>query len=243
MNKIFNEKDLEKYADKKGFIHINALPAYDKIVSKICELPNYVPTKESKPDYPWRIPAAPSEIYISFVEEYVNRIFKNYSGRWIQLSTYKSNESYWDLNDNDDKYIDNRKTILMYVSKISYAQSMNNRFIVIYYVDVNGNFNSINIKTYDLSGLAFRFCTDDEISIINKLVGNSRPEPYIERFLIKDEYKENYDLYLKDAKKYGYNKKILNKNLIFSCKKNTSFDKNGYIYCGKSVDVRFINVE
>ena len=240
MNNLFNKKSLEKYTDKNGFIHLSDIPGYEKIVSKIENLQNWTPTKESNPNYPWRATALPSDMYISFVEEYVNRIFKNCAGFWAQLSTYKINTSW---NDNLSEYVDSRKTILMYVSKIGYVQSMYTRYLRIYYVDINDNFESIDIPVNDLCKLAIRFCTDDEISIIEKLIENSHPEPYIERFLIKDEYKENYDLYLKDAKKYGY-KKIWKEDMVKMVSgKYVSMDKYGYIYSGKSVDVKFVNIE
>ena len=239
MNNLFDKKHLEKYIDKNGFIHIIDLPGCEKIISKIENLQNWTPTKESNPNYPWRAVALPSDMYISFVEEYVNRIFKNYTGIWVQLSTYKINTTSW--NDELSENFDSRKTILMYVSKIGYVQSMYTRYLRIYYVDINGNLESIDIPVNDLCKLAFRFCTDDEILIINKLVGN-HPEPYIERFLIKDEYKENYNLYLKDAKKYGY--KIWKKDML-KMLGNTyvSMDKDGHIYSGISIDVKFVNVE
>ena len=240
MNNLFDKKSLEKYADKNGYIHLINLPGYEKIISKIENLQNWTPTKESNPNYPWRASGVPSDMYISFVEEYVNRIFKHSTGIWVQLSTYKINTTSW--NDESSEYIDSRKTILMFVSKIGYVQSMYTRYLRIYYVDINGNFESIDIPVNDLCKLAFRFCNDDEISIITKLLGNSQPEPYFERFLIKDEYKENYNLYLKDAKKYGYN--IWKEDMLKMVNgKYVSIDKNGYIYLGKSIDVKFVNVE
>jgi len=239
MNNLFNKKSLEKYTDKNGFIHLIDLPGCEKIISKIQNLQNWTPTKESNPNYPWRASGVPSDIYVSFVEEYINRIFKYSTGVWIQLSTYKMKTSW---NDESSKYFDSRKTILMFVSKIVYTQSMYTRYIKIYYVDINGNFESIDIQANDLCKLAFRFCTDDEISIITKLLGNSQPEPYIERFLIKDEYKENYNLYVRDAKKYGY--KIWKKDMIKMIGGTyVSIDKDGHIYSGISVDVKFVNVE
>jgi len=240
MNNLFNKKSLEKYTDKNGFIHLIDIPGCEKIISKIENLQNWVPTKEGNPNYPWKVSASPSAMYISFVEEYVNRIFKHSTGVWVQLSTYKINTTSW--NDELSKNVDSRKTILMFVSKIGYVQSMYTRYIKIYYVDINGNLESIDIPVNDLCKLAIRFCNNDEISIITKLLGNSQPEPYIERFLIKDEYKENYNLYVKDAKKYGY--KIWKKDMIKMVSgKYVSMDKNGYIYSGKSVDVKFVNVE
>ena len=240
MNNLFNKKSLQEYTDKNGFIHLSDLPGHEKIISKIQNLQNWTPTKESNPNYPWRDSSSSSDMYISFVEEYVNRIFKNYTGTWVQLSTYKTNTASW--NDELSEYVDSRKTILMYISKIGYMQSMYKRYIKIYYIDINGNFEGIDIPVNEISKLAIRFCTDDEISIIKKLLNNSSPLPYIERFLIKDEYKENYDLYLKDAKKYGY--KIWKEDMIKMIRgKYVSTDKCGYIYYGKSVDVKFVNVE
>ena len=237
MKTLFDKKLLEKYADKNGFIRLSVLPSFNKIRSKLEDLQNWTPTKESKPNYPWKYKN--SYIYRSFVDVYVDKIFKGCYG-WIQLSVYKTNDYY---HMDKSKYSDYRETILMYVSKLEFIQSMYTRYIRIYYTDVNCNFTSIDIKVNDIYNLAFRYCTEDEINVINKLVSIKGPEPNYERFLIKEEYKDNYDLYVKDAKKYGFDKKLWTDEMISLVAGNdTQIDRDGYVYGGRSVDVKFVNV-
>lgn len=234
MKNLLDKTILNKYKDSNGFIRLEKLPKFDKIFTNIKNLDNTCPINQS--NYPWKYQN--TNIYKSMVEEYVYKIFKNTYGIWIQLSRLYKNDLYYKFQSGNSDY---RLNMLIYISKISFVQSQSSRYLKITYLDINGRLTYFLINDFDIPSVAIRFCEDEEIKIFNKLIAIGNPEPKYERFLLKEEYKNNYDLYVKDSEKYGY--KILRKNTVeVSSGKDIQLDKEGYVYSGNSVEVKFINI-
>ena len=127
----------------------------------------------------------------------------------------------------------------MLIWKISYSQSLNSRYIDLHYFDIFGGWSTKSIKLHELSHISFRYCTEDDINIFTKMM-NCKPVPYLERFIIKPEYKEDYDLYKADCEKYGY--PVWDKTMVDNVALYTLIDKEGNIYRGKSIEVIYVNL-
>lgn len=224
--------NIEQYKDEHGYVRLCLLPAYKKIMDLIEKMPNWVPTKEKAEKYPYK--SEGSDYLISSAEIFVKRLLQNSCGKWVHLSMLHT--------EREDKVLtDYRDKTLMFVIGGFFYNSWGGNGIGIRYIDINGEYHTVKYKLHQLYDLAVRFCTEEECDMLGKLFSIQKPAPYLERMLVKEEYKADYKKYKADAKKYGF--KPVAKCLIENCSaSDAQFDKDGYIYGGKSVDVKFINI-
>jgi hypothetical protein len=241
ITKITNNLFPDNTKDANGFVHLTDYPMYQKIIDKIWELPNWIPLEEKEPNYPWKY--KDNGLYRSYVEIFVERLFNNIINKWIVLCETKYDNYSFKYDDDrsweERPYINTYDKTVMLLWKIEYSQSMNSRYLDLSYFDIYGNYQRKSFKLHELSKLSFRYCTDDEIAVFTKMM-KSEPKPYLERFIIKPEYKEDYNLYKADCEKYGY--PIWDKTLVDNVTLYTLVDKEGHVYGGKSIEVIYVNM-
>ena len=80
--------------------------------------------------------------------------------------------------------------------------------------NTNNSFYNIEINASDLNKLVFKILNEQESSIYQNYVNlfNSKAEPIMHVMVMKQSYKDDYNKYLADCKKFGFTP--LDKNLI-----------------------------
>lgn len=239
--------------DKNGFMRLCNYPKFKKILDNLDNMEISTPLKEKCPNWPWVqtegviTSDGTNKWYHPEVEVYFNRITKKSICKWVQIVFTKYKDNYYRIENKNPEtydnveYCDYHEKYIWYIYNVEFFITWSGRFVGIHYIDANGNNGYKTVKISDLYSTAFRYLNDTECQVIENMIG-LKPEPYIEVFMIKPEYFDNYELYLKDAKKYGYDEKPFEKGMFEFIPKFFTINKKGQMEGGKSVNVKIVNM-
>lgn len=235
--------DFSKDVDCNGFVRLKDVPGFDKFINMWEKMTTYVstdPYSSLYKDYAKTTYSSVNGVYnfspMSNAEVYFKRIAKYLPTGYVILSILKENGK--------------RDNEIYFVYKFDYTNKFMspNQTVVIQAINSKLNKVDIEINASDLNKLVFKILNEQESSIYQNYVNllNSKAEPIMTVMIMKQSYKDDYNKYLSDCKKFGFTP--LDKNLISRINIENdgvpvAFSKNGNLVGNPySDDLEIVNV-
>lgn len=201
--------DFKKYQDNNGFVRLKDVPGFDKFIKTWKKMTTYVSTDSYSAlykDYSKKTYSFKDGVYnfspMSNAEVYFKRIAKYLPTGYVMLSILKENGK--------------RDNNIYFVYKFNYANKFiaPSQTVVIKAMNSKSNLVDIEINASDLNTLVFKILNEKEILTYKEYLKilNSKASPIYQVMIMKQSYKDDYDKYLEDCKKFGF--KPLRKSLI-----------------------------
>lgn len=208
-----------------------------KLQEILKKIPNYYPSKDDSKyeHYPYKYKNGTFGIYcvgeyfaLAPIDVYMRRlvpkILASLETPVIIISKWKNNRRY---------------NIPMVICNIKYGQSMSGQYITVYGIDFHSEYIEEKFSIYDLTSIVFAYLSEKERNTLWNIF-SSTPPPNKECMKIHEYYKENYKLYKKDCKKYGF--PIMEQCLLERMLPDEYLDKNGY-FVNYNSDYKVVNNE
>ena len=193
--------NITSYTDRNKFIRLNTIKNFDKFINMFKRMSPYS-CKDCKnalyKSNTGKTYTSSGEV-LNFVEivqaeMFINRVKKHFPTGWI----------IW-RNIDDYEKLDNR---IIYIYDYDYCNKECSSFqtLVIKYTDIYNNFGKIFVNVDMLHRIVFKCMLPDEIKVCKDFASilNQHPEPIYKMMEMKQEYKDDYNVYLSDCKKYGF---------------------------------------
>ena len=236
--------DFKKYKDNNGFVRLKDVPGFDKFINTWERMTTYVSTDPYSAlykDYSKKTYSFKDSVYnfslMSNAEVYFKRIAKYLPIGYVMLSILKK----------DGK----RDNEIYFVYKFDYKNKFRapSQTVVVKAINNKSNFVDIEINASDLNNLVFKILNEKEITIYKEYVEiiNSKASPIYQVMIMKQNYKENYNEYVVDCKRFGFTpirKNIIMKLNIENDGIPVAFSKNGnFVGNPYSDDLEIVNVQ
>lgn len=236
--------DFSKDVDCNGFVRLKDVPGFDKFIKTWEKMTTYVstdPYSSLYKDYSTKTAYSfTNGVYnfspMSNAEIYFKRIAKYLPIGYVMLSILKENGK----RDND----------IYFVYNFDYKNKFRepSQTVVVKAINSKSNFVDIEINALDLNNLAFKILNEQESSVYQNYVNllNSKAKPIMPVMVMQQSYKDDYNKYLSDCKKFGFtpiNKNIITKLNIENDGVPVAFSKHGNLVGNQySDDLEIINV-
>ena len=236
--------DFNKYQDNNGFVRLKDVQGFDKFIKTWKKMTTYTSTNPNSAlykDYFKTTYSFENGVCnfspMSNAEVYFKRIAKYLPTGYVMLSILKEdgkrdNEIYFVYNfDYTNKFIAPSQTVVI--------KTINNK----------SNLIDIEINALDLNNLVFKILNEKEISIYKEYlkVLNSKASPIYKVMVMKQNYKENYNEYVEECKRFGFTpirKNIIMKLDIENDGVPVTFSQNGNLVGNPySDDLEIVNVQ
>lgn len=221
--------------DKNGFVRLESVPMYNKFVEKYKQMLCFHPTPTDAKYKNYKVHYGDFDFKpMSQAEMFVKRVIgESFFNKWYEVQ-------YKPAIDKGDPYFytesNKYRKVLIYFTDVEVLDGYKDQPIVLKGTSTDPNFPEITVCIDSLgSRFCFRELTNDEVDIIDKYkkICIPGPAPMWQLMIHKQEYKDDYSLYLADCKKYGFNalsKNDINKFPLVDFNDNIiTFDKNGRI--------------
>lgn len=235
--------DFSKYVDCNGFVRLKDVPGFDKFIKIWGEMTTYVstdPYSSLYKDYAKTTYSSANGVYnfspMSNAEVYFKRIVKYLPTGYVILSILKKDGK----RDNDIYFVYN----FDYINKFREPSQT----VVVKAINSKSNLVDIEINASDLNNLAFKILNEKEIAIYKEYIRiiNSKASPIYQVMIMKQNYKENYNEYVTECKRFEFtplDKNLISKINIENDGVPVAFSKNGNLVGNPySDDLEIINV-
>lgn len=236
--------NFKKYQDDNGFVRLKDVPGFDKFIKTWEKMTTYVSTDPYSTlykDYSTKTTYIfANDVYnfspMSNAEVYFKRIAKYLPIGYVMLSILKK----------DGK----RDNEIYFVYKFDYTNKFRapSQTVVVKAINSKSNFVDIEINASDLNNLVFKILNEKEIAIYEEYIRiiNSKASPICQVMVMKQNYKENYNEYVTECKRFGFtpiSKNIITKLNIENDGVPVAFSKNANLVGNPySDDLEIINV-
>lgn len=235
--------DFSKNVDCNGFVRLKDVPGFDKFINTWGKMTTYVstyPYSSLYKDYAKTTYSSANGVYnfspMSNAEVYFKRIAKYLPIGYVMLSILKK----------DGK----RDNEIYFVYKFDYTNKFRapSQTVVVKAINSKSNLVDIEINASDLNNLVFKILNEQESNVYQNYVNllNSKAKPIMTVMIMKQNYKENYNEYVVECKKFGFtpiSKNIITKLNIENDGVPVAFSKNGNLVGNPySDDLEIVNV-
>lgn len=185
--------------DKNGFIRLKDMEGFDKFVSIFKKMSVTTPEDPNDCLYKDYSVTMTSLKYGEFdfapicgAEMFIKRVKKLFPTGWMTISSKENGKR-------------NNKIVYVYDFGYTNLHKVNFQTIAVRYYDID-TFGVIFINVDDLKNYAFhQLFKDEEKTLLDyKKILYAKPTPIYRLMELKQEYKDNYKLYLSDCEKYGF---------------------------------------
>lgn len=194
--------DFKSGTDEFGFVRLKNVKNVQKFIDIFRRMDSFYQTNPfenlyrdySSSMYDSQFGDVPFRV-IPEAEMFISRVFKHFPTGWIMWC----GRGPMGLN---------RKKNIVYVYGFDYCnqRKYDMRTIIVKWYDVNRVHGRFEVNINEIEDVVFKVLTDEEVNTVKNLmkIFEQKPSPIYRLMNMKEDYQKDYDLYLEDCKKYGF---------------------------------------